>query len=146
MTDTKHPGAVLRGVFAHTGHGSAAYLTSDGVLYSRKSELIAYPGRKSDEVFVTPEGTMGIGDGAFRGSRLKTLVIAEGVSAIGNAAFEGSSITSLVIPASVRDIGVRALSGAKNLRSVFVRNGSVAEIFLRGEGRDDLIKRTGSLF
>ena len=77
---------------------------------------------------------------------LKTLVIAEGVSAIGNAAFEGSSITSLVIPASVRDIGVRALSGAKNLRSVFVRNGSVAEIFLRGEGRDDLIKRTGSLF
>ena len=131
---------------ADAGHGSAAYLTSDGVLYSRKSELIAYPGRKSDEVFVTPEGTMGIGDGAFRGSRLKTLVIAEGVSAIGNAAFEGSSITSLVIPASVRDIGVRALSGAKNLRSVFVRNGSVAEIFLRGEGRDDLIKRTGSLF
>ena len=125
---------------------SGTYRSVDGVLYSWKRVLLAYPGRRSDEVYVTPSGTDRIGDGAFRRSQLRTLVISQGVTAIGNSAFEDSSITTLVIPPTVTDIGVHALYGAKNLKTVIAEKGSVAEIFLRGEGRSDMLHVLPSLF
>ncbi len=125
---------------------NAQYRSIDGVLFSWKRELLAYPGRRREGIFLTPAGTERIGSGAFRSSLLETLVIDSGVCSIGDAAFEDSSISTLVIPQSVADISIRAFYGARKLRKVIVRKGSVAELMLRSEGKDDLIAISSSLF
>ena len=125
---------------------SQFYRSVDGVLYSWKRVLLSFPGRMGKDVYITPSGTDRIGEGAFRGSRVHTLVLSEGVSAIGNNAFERSEISTLIIPSSVTDIALHALYGAEKLRRVIVEKGSVGEIFLRGENRGDIMEVHPSLF
>ena len=125
---------------------SQSYRVVGTALYSWKRSLLAYPGKCPDGVYMTASGTDGIGDNAFRYSRVKTLIVSPGVVHIGNSAFEGSEITTLVIPSSVTDIAVHALYGARKLEKVIVERGSVGEIFLRGEGRDDILSVLPSLF
>ena len=125
---------------------SRFYRSVDGVLYSWQRVLLAYPGRRAEDVYMPPSGTDRIGEGAFRGAAIRTLILSSGVTAIGNSAFENSDISVLVIPSSVTDIGVHALYGARKLCKVIVEKGSVGEIFLRGEGRDDMISVIPSLF
>ena len=108
--------------------------------------LLAYPGEMEGDVYVTPTGTDRIGRGAFRNARIKTLVLSPGVTGIDNNAFEGSSITTLVIPSSVTDIAVHSLFGADSIGTIFAEKGSVAEIFLRGEGRSDRVRIIPSFF
>ena len=125
---------------------SQSYRTINGVLYSWKRVLLSYPGKMEKDVYVTPIGTDRIGEGAFRGAPVHTLVLSNGVTAIGNNAFENSDITTLIIPSSVTDIGVHALFGAKKLKCVIVEKGSVAEIFLRGENRNEIMSVLPTLF
>lgn len=125
---------------------SGNYRSIEGVLYSWKRVLLAYPGEMEGDVYVTPTGTDRIGRGAFRNARIKTLVLSPGVTGIDNNAFEGSSITTLVIPSSVTDIAVHSLFGADSIGTIFAEKGSVAEIFLRGEGRSDRVRIIPSFF
>lgn len=125
---------------------SSCYRSLDGVLFSRKRALLAYPGGRKDSIYLTPDGTDRIGEGAFRFSGPKILVIGDGVTAIGAGAFEGSPIEVMIIPPSVTEISVHALYGAKRLKEIHVRKASIAEMFLRGEGRDDLIRTAPSFF
>ena len=138
--------ALVNAEKADVESSSINYRTIEGVLYSWKRKLLSYPGRKEGDVYITPSGTDRIGEGAFRGARLKTLFISPGVTAIENSAFENSEITAIYIPQSVTDISLHALYGARNLKMVAVERGSVAEMFLRGEGKSEILCVIPSLF
>ncbi|MBO8435654.1 MAG: leucine-rich repeat protein [Spirochaetes bacterium] len=125
---------------------NATYRSIDGVLYSWKRVLLSYPGERRDGVYVTASGTDRIGSGAFRLSRLETLVLSNGVTAIGDSAFASSAISTLVIPSTVSEIDIHAFFSAENLKEVFVEKGSVAELFLRADGKERIIRVVPSLF
>ena len=95
---------------------------------------------------MTASGTDRIGSGAFRLSRLETLVLSNGVTAIGDSAFASSEISTLVIPSTVSEIDIHAFFSAENLKEVFVEKGSVAELFLRADGKERIIRVVPSLF
>lgn len=125
---------------------NAAYRSVDGVLYSWKRVLLSFPGERRDKVYVTATGTDRIGSGAFRFSKIDTLIISHGATAIGDSAFASSQISSLVIPSTVSEIDVHAFFQAESLKEVFVEKGSVAELFLRADGKESILKVVPSLF
>jgi hypothetical protein len=68
-----------------------------------------------------------IADNAFRNvGTLTDVSISNGVTRIGNNAFDGCSLSSVVIPASVGDIRSRAFAGGDNLTNIVVDAGNAA--------------------
>ena len=57
-----------------------------------------------------PDGVTSIGDYAFYGCRLTSIILPEGVTEIGEYAFRGCSLTSITIPKSVTTFGNYAFS------------------------------------
>ena len=123
-----------------------AYRSIDGVLFSWNGDILRYPGKKKGEIYVTPLGMKKIAREAFASSALKTLVINGGCTEIAEDAFLDSSLSYLVIPDSVTAISVHAFHGAASLKEIHVQKGSIAEIFLRGEGLGHLLKVSERLF
>lgn len=123
-----------------------AYRSIDGVLFSWNGDILRYPGKKKGEIYVTPLGMKKIAREAFASSVLKTLVINGGCTEIAEDAFLDSSLSYLVIPDSVTAISVHAFHGAASLKEIHVQKGSIAEIFLRGEGLGHLLKVSERLF
>ena len=70
---------------------------------------------------VIPNSITSIGNDAFVGNQLTSVVIPNSVTSIGNDAFYGNQLTSVVIPDSVTSIGDRAFSMNK-LTSVIIPN------------------------
>ncbi len=125
---------------------SLHYRSVGGVLFSWKRELLAYPGRRKEHIYVTPSGTETIGRGAFRGALLDTLIISSGVTSIQDSAFEASRISTIVIPESVTSINIHALYGAGSLKEIHAVKGSVADVFFSGEGLGHLLRLSERLF
>lgn len=68
---------------------------------------------------VIPNGVMSIGENAFYGSGLTSIVIPGSVKSIGiQALCECSGLTSVTIPNSVVSIGYRAFDGCSNLQTI----------------------------
>ena len=67
-----------------------------------------------------PDGVTAIGDRAFSGWRLTSIVIPDSVTAIGKSAFWCCSLTSIVIPNSVTAIGDYAFSYCSSLTSIVI--------------------------
>ena len=97
----------------------------DGLVYADK---VAYKYKgmmPSNTSIVIKEGTLGIGDYAFRNcSGLTSVVIPDSVTSIGGGAFAGcSGLTSVTIPDSVTSIGNSAFYYCSSLTSVTIGNG-----------------------
>ena len=74
--------------------------------------------------FLEGNGQTSIGLFAFNGcTNIETLVLSNCVVRIGNDAFEGNKIQSVVIPDSVTYIGERAFSNCSNLAAVYFGSG-----------------------
>ena len=73
---------------------------------------------------VSPKGAVitGIGNMAFAGSKLTSIILPETLESIGNAAFNNSKLTSIVIPNSVTSLGTGAFSNSTALASVVLSN------------------------
>jgi hypothetical protein len=86
----------------------------DGVIIMR------YTGRKSGNIVVPDEinglPVIGIGEGVFR--EIKQVTLPASLKYIGERAFRGSPLTSIVIPEGVTDIGNEAFSNCAKLVSV----------------------------
>ena len=82
-----------------------------------KKTLIKY--NDNDSHVILPKNVQIIGDGAFKGKNLTSIVIPESVTEIGHYAFQGcKNLTSLYIPKSVEIIGDYAFKGCKKLNSI----------------------------
>ncbi len=82
------------------------YCSVDGVLFNKEmTELLIYPGSKTNETYVIPDGVTIIRDYAFRLSDIVNLTMAETVREIGKYAFEGMfDLEEIKIPEGVTEI------------------------------------------
>ena len=90
------------------------FCTMSGIVYSKDQKTIAaYPAGRPDTAFAIPEGTTGIGNGAFYGcTNLTQVTIPEGVTSIGDRAFYTcTGLTEITIPEGVTSIGDCAFGG-----------------------------------
>lgn len=84
-----------------------------------RKRLIRY--NENESHVILPDNIEVIGDGAFKGKNLTSIVIPETVTEIGHYAFQGcKNLTSLYIPQSVKIIGDYAFKGCKKLNSIEV--------------------------
>ena len=115
------------------------FCTMSGIVYSKDQKtIVAYPAGRPDTAFAIPEGTTGIGNGAFYGcTNLTQVTIPEGVTSIGDCAFAGYStydknytqhtvnmnLTSVSLPNSLTSIGGGAFQYCTKLESVVIPDG-----------------------
>lgn len=59
-----------------------------------------------------------IGNSAFYGIRVKTVIISEGIREIGNSAFNGSSLQTLLFPSTLTTINFMAFDGCNQLSEI----------------------------
>ncbi len=98
------------------------YSAQNGVLFNKEqTELIAYPGGKTDTEYTIPNTVTKIGDNAFFYSKVNTVTIKPNtVKTIGNSAFQGSNLTSIAIPDGVTSIGKWCFASCKKLKTVSI--------------------------
>lgn len=105
------------------------YFTSiDGVLFGKgKKKLIQYPAGKTGNAYIVPTGVTHIGNEAFYGCALSSIVLPNSVEEIGWGAFSSSDVARVNIPDKVTTIKADCFEGCWNLKS-FVIPSNVTEI------------------
>lgn len=94
----------------------------------------------SDEVLVIPASIDGyrvtaIGDGAFEGSKVKSVIVSDGIENIGWFAFNGcTSLRSVTVPSSVKSIGHLAFGEGQDLLTIYCHSGSFALAYAKSYG------------
>jgi len=104
-------------------YGNKYYDSVNGVLFSKdKTTLIGYP-CDGPQDYVIPQTVTTIGEGAFCGSSVKTIVLPDSLQSIGDAAFgRCDNLYSVVIPDSVTSLGENAFFHCSSLVSVTLSN------------------------
>ena len=96
------------------------FSTIDGVLFNKNATLlIAYPCGKTGN-YIVPNSTTTIGEYAFRGSIVESVIMQEGILYILHDAFQSSELISVEIPKSVISIGTNTFVACYNLKNVTV--------------------------
>lgn len=98
------------------------YCSVRNVLYNKdKTELILYPARKRNRVFVVPKTVKKIGMYAFHNAtNLKKVVLSNSVRHIGRGAFEGcTSLDSIQFPTGILYIDKESMP--KNIKDLYFR-------------------------
>ena len=117
--------------------GSKSFAAVDGVLFNKdKTELIKYPGAKSESSYAIPSGVTSIGDDAFSCRKLTKVTIPSSVTSIGNYAFHGcGKLTSITINNPDCDIYDEANTlGVPGITTVSGYKGSTAETYAKKYG------------
>jgi len=112
------------------------FSTVGGVLFNKdKTQLICYPGGRTDAEYTIPEGVKTIGFAAFNqrsisslytsdpvsNTYLKTINLPASVETLGNSAFEELvEMTSFVIPAGVTSIGNGTFRSCRKLEKAMI--------------------------
>lgn len=102
------------------------YSDKNGVLFNKeKTELIQYPGGKTESAYTVPNSVISIGDGAFASCyKLISVTIPNSVTSIGEDAFFWCcNLTSITIPQSVISIGNSAFWECRSLTNITIPDG-----------------------
>lgn len=104
------------------------YKSVNGIVFSKDGKcLVAFPSNMGT-AYTIPSGVTEIGDHAFIGCGLATLILPESLTVIGKGAFSGcESLLSLNIPESVSQIGEFAFLFATGLENITIP-GSVKKV------------------
>lgn len=86
--------------------GNTAYLSQDGVLFTKDGEtLVRYPQAKAETAYTVPEGCRTLADWSFIGSTTLEQINIDGVTSIGEDCFYYcTSLKSIVIPDGVAEL------------------------------------------
>lgn len=100
------------------------YCSVDGVLFSKdKTELVCYPGGKTDASYTVPNTVTRIGSDAFYSDYLTSITIPNSVILICDGAFNNClKLTSIAMPNSVISIGNNAFFNCPKLTSISIPN------------------------
>lgn len=101
----------------------------DGVLFSKKDRcLVCYPAAKESEVYIVPQGTQALSEGAFSACEYLTeVILPDGLKIIGNEAFAGCyCLKALNLPDGLTTIGDRAFADCE-MKEIVIPD-SVTEI------------------
>ena len=132
ITSVAIPSGVVSIEGASFGTGSicvakdnAYFKDIDGVLFSKKGErLISYPSARVADKYIIPNGTVILGEKAFRSSKFSNIIIPDSVAKIEDSSFwYCDSLTSVEIPGSVTTIGSNAFRECDSLTSVVICDG-----------------------
>ena len=101
------------------------FCSIDGVLFSKEAEnnlfLLQYPAGKSETEYSVPENVISIRSGAFEFcTHLKSILLPDDLLYIGDAAFNGSGIESIMIPEKVDRINNGLFANCSNLKDVYM--------------------------
>ena len=110
--------ATLKEIFVD--YDNPNYVSLDGVLFTKDGKsLLLYPYAKQGERYSTPVTTTSIGEQAFGGSYLKTVITNEGLKEIGTMAFVNlASLEGISLPSTLETIGHRAFWRCHNLLDI----------------------------
>lgn len=100
--------------------GNETYVSVDGIVYTKDmTALWSFPPEHKYTGYSLPESVTAIGDYAFCGLfYLDSFEIPARIKSIGNAAFMGTRLKSIVIPSTVEHIGGQTFQNCKQLTSV----------------------------
>ena len=94
------------------------YTSIDGVLFNKKENVLhTFPAAYAPE-YTIPESVDTIGNCAFAGTAIKSVVFPKNLVYIANEAFSGTKLTELVLPASLQSIGMYAFDMCTSLTKV----------------------------
>lgn len=97
---------------------NSVYHDKDGVLF-KDNELVGFPPGRTGE-YVVPEGTVKIGNTAFKSSRISNLILPEGLEEIGcNAFYECRNLNEIVLPLSIKLVRFNNNIGNQSIRQKF---------------------------
>lgn len=108
---------ILKNIYVEEGH--TKYTSKDGILYNKSmSELLIYPGGKTDISFEVPNGITTIGIGAFYNAQnLVSVIIPETVTKVKNNAFVSCyKLKSIEIPDTVIELGSQVFADCFELQ------------------------------
>ena len=106
--------APRNGIFLQPGKPPISAVS--GTMMSRDMKKIIHGG--PSETCTLPSTTIIVGNNAFSGNKVSSIIFNEGLKSLENDCFEGSGIRKLVFPASVESIGESALNECKHLEYV----------------------------
>ena len=101
------------------------YSSQNGILYNKdKTNIVAYPGGKTEAVFSVPSTVTIVGTIAFYSNcNLKEIKLPSNVKLINDYAFEYcSSLTKINLPNGLKSIGTQAFSDCSSLESITIPN------------------------
>ena len=98
------------------------YSSTNGVLFDKtQANLIQYPDGLTNDCYTIPGGVTNIGDSAFYGSTLTSIVIPNSVTGIGGGTFDLCwNLASVTFPSSLKSIGVDAFHECIALTNVII--------------------------
>ena len=110
------------------------YSSTNGVLFDKsQSTLIQFPSRETGGSYTIPGSVVTIGDYAFEGASLSSVMIPNGVSNIGLEAFNDcQNLTNVTIPSSVTSIGDEAFQFCARLTAITVDTNNPAYSSVNG--------------
>lgn len=98
--------------------GNNSFCSSDGVLFNKDmSEIVWFPFGKEGE-FSIPSTITSIGENAFIGTKISSLILPASVKTISRGAFAGSSLIEIRISDGIKNISEGLFQGCSSLRTV----------------------------
>jgi len=114
------------------------FYSVEGVLFAADGTLLKYPACKQGEAYITPEGTTGVGAGAFSGLEyLETLTLSAGVKTLdANAIMTGKLLKSITFTTDLTSVDPAAIVGLKKLFIYTPEEAPVLQAYLAANGAD----------
>ncbi len=110
---------------------SKYYTDKYGIIYNKSgTDLLLYPaGRETDTTVTLPKTVTTIGDNAFRGAGIRSIVLPDGLKTIGIGAFADCVyLNEITVPDSVTEIGSFAFS---------ISNSTLSDLVAKYQNKDD---------
>ena len=104
--------------------GNSHFASIDGVLFNRDcTTILWFPLGKTGNYSI-PATVMEIGENAFYGTKIVSLVIPPSVTHIGRGAFAGSSLIDVTLPDNQNNVSEAMFQGCSSLKSVILGSGT----------------------